>query len=132
MVLIRPRGCKGDVRPTGPQGIQGVPGSTGPQGEIGTTGPIGLRELPGEIGISEVIVIDGTETVESDEEASVQDDFDRNIHHLTFYISNGEKGEQGIQGLPGPTGPTGPSYYNLTAYSAIYLLVFKIQIKQEL
>lgn len=55
---------------------KGIPEDTGPQGEIG---------------ISEVITIDGTETVESDELAEVQDDFDRNIHHLTFYIPKGEK-----------------------------------------
>ena len=47
------------------------------------------RWFPCEIGISEVITIDGTETVEPNEEAQVQDDFDRNIHHLTFYISKG-------------------------------------------
>ena len=49
----------------------------------------GPRGFPGEIGISEVITIDGTETVEPNEEAQVQDDFDRNIHHLTFYIPKG-------------------------------------------
>lgn len=76
---------------------QGIPGE---KGEKGDTGPIGPRGLPGEIGISEVITIDGTETVESDEPAEVQDDFDRNIHHLTFYIPRGEKGETGA---PGPT-----------------------------
>lgn len=66
--------------PQGDTGIQGL------QGEIGHTGP---RGFPGEIGISEVITIDGTETVEPNEEAQVQDDFDRNIHHLTFYIPKG-------------------------------------------
>ena len=60
--------------PQGDAGIQGL------QGEIGHTGP---RGFPGEIGIS------GTETVEPNEEAQVQDDFDRNIHHLTFYIPKG-------------------------------------------
>ena len=66
--------------PQGDAGIQGL------KGEIGHTG---LRGFPGEIGISEVITIDGTETVEPNEEAQVQDDFDRNIHHLTFYIPKG-------------------------------------------
>ena len=66
--------------PQGDAGIQGL------QGEIGHTGP---RGFPGEFGISEVITIDGTETVEPNEEAQVQDDFDRNIHHLTFYIPKG-------------------------------------------
>ena len=117
--FLIPKGDKGE------KGDVGLQGEVGPQGEIGPTGPIGPRGFPGEIGISEVITIDGTETVESDEEASVQDDFDRNIHHLTFYIPKGEKGEQGIQGLPGPTGPTGPSYYNPTAYSAILFISFQ-------
>lgn len=90
---------------------RGIPGEIGPQGE---TGPVGPRGLPGEIGISEVITIDGTETVEPDELAEVQDDFDRNIHHLTFYIPKGEKGEtgpmgpQGPQGLQGEQGKVGP------------------------
>lgn len=77
-----------------------------PRGEIGAIGPkgdTGPRGLPGEIGISEVITIDGTETIEPDELAEVQDDFDRNIHHLTFYIPKGEKGETGPQGPAGPT-----------------------------
>ncbi len=62
----------------------------------GEQGPIGPRGLPGEIGISEVITIDGTETVEYNEPAEVQDDFDRNIHHLTFYIPKGTPGAPNI------------------------------------
>lgn len=67
-----------------------------PKGEKGPTGP---RGLPGEIGISQVITIDGTETVEPHELAQVQDDFDRNVHHLTFYIPKGEQGDAGPPGL---------------------------------
>ncbi len=97
-----------------PRGEQGIIGPTGPKGD---TGP---RGLPGEIGISEVITIDGTETVEPDEDAEVLDDFDRNVHHLTFYIPRGEQGETGpigpqgekgntgAQGEKGEVGPTGP------------------------
>lgn len=123
--FLIPRGEKGDI------GDKGDKGDVGLQGEVGPTGPIGPRGFPGEIGISEVITIDGTETIGSDEDASVQDDFDRNVHHLTFYIPKGEKGEQGIQGvqgLPGvtgPTGPTGPSYYNPTAYNTILFISFQ-------
>lgn len=91
----------------------GKPGINGEKGEIGPTGPIGPRGLPGEIGISEVITIDGTETVEPDELAEVQDDFDRNIHHLTFYIPKGEKGDIG------PTGPAGKT--EIIAYAERYL-----------
>lgn len=98
----------------------------GEKGEQGPKGDIGPQGLPGEIGISQAITIDGTETIEPDEPAEVQDDFDRNIHHLTFYIPKGEKGdigpqgpqgiqgEQGVAGPPGeqgeegPTGPQGP------------------------
>lgn len=82
-----------------------------PQGEKGDQGPkgdIGPQGLPGEIGISQAITIDGTETIESDEPAEVQDDFDRNIHHLTFYIPKGEKGEQGPPGIQGEQGVAGP------------------------
>ncbi len=81
-----------------PRGEQGVKGDKGDKGDIGPRG------LPGEIGISEVITIDGTETVDAFEDASVQDDFDRNIHHLTFYIP---RGQQGVQGEPGPKGEQG-------------------------
>ena len=87
-------------------------GSPGVEGKIGPTGPEGPRGLPGEIGISQVITIDGTETVDPDEDAEVQDDFDRNIHHLTFYIPRGEKGDTGPigpQGDKGDSGPAGPA-----------------------
>lgn len=84
-----PKGKTGDIGPTGPKG------DTGPRG------------LPGEIGISEVITIDGTETIEPDEEAEVLDDFDRNIHHLTFYIPKGKQGDIGPTGPKGEQGPPG-------------------------
>lgn len=86
-----------------------------PKGEKGEIGP---RGLPGEIGISEVITIDGTETVEPNEEAEVQDDFDRNIHHLTFYIPKGQKGDKGDRGEKGETGPSGSTPdFNSTIYN---------------
>lgn len=87
---------------------RGLPGEKGEQGE---TGPIGPRGLPGEIGRSEVITIDGTETIEPDELAEVQDDFDANIHHLTFYIPKGETGPTGPQGEAGPQGPSAVAAY---------------------
>lgn len=118
-----PRGKPGDVGPIGQQGPKGDKGDLGPQGiqglqgekgEQGPTGPQGERGLPGETGISQAITIDRTETVESNELAEVQDDFDRNVHHLTFYIPKGEKGDTG------PIGPTGPS--ETVAYGMLYLL----------
>lgn len=87
-----------------------------PKGEKGETGPMGL---PGEKGISEIIIIDKTETVEPDEPAKIQDDFNDNTHHLTFYIPKGEKGEKGDQGSVGPAGPTGslgPTSYDVIAF----------------
>ena len=102
-------GPQGKQGPAGPQGVKGDTGETGP---TGPTGPIGPRGLPGEIGISQVITIDGTETLDPGEDAQVQDDFDRNIHHLTFYIPRGEtgpRGPTGEQGLMGPQGPMGPA-----------------------
>lgn len=113
-------GNKGKVGPIGPQGIQGVQGEKGPKGDKGDTGEkgdkgdTGPRGLPGEIGISENIVIDGTETIEAGEEAIVMDDFDRYIHHLTFYIPKGEIG---------PTGPIGPGA-GVTAYNAILFVKY--------
>ena len=89
--------------PKGEKGEQGSIGPIGPKGEKGETGPMGL---PGEKGISEIIIIDKTETVEPDEPAKIQDDFNDNTHHLTFYIPKGEKGEKGDQGSVGPAGPT--------------------------
>ncbi len=91
--------------PKGEMGEKGIQGEKGEKGEKGDTGP---RGLPGEIGISEVITIDGTQTVEPDEQAEVQDDKDGNIHHLTFYIPRGQKGEKGEKGIQGEKGDTGP------------------------
>ena len=102
--------------PKGEKGEQGSIGSIGPKGEQGEPGPMGL---PGEKGISEIIIIDKTETVEPDEPAKIQDDFNDNTHHLTFYIPKGEKGEKGDQGSVGPAGPTGslgPTSYDVIAF----------------
>lgn len=84
-----------------------------PKGEKGATGPIGPQGFPGEIGISEIITIDSVETLDAGEQASITDDKDKNVHHLTFYIPKGDKGEKGDtgekgeQGAVGPTGPKG-------------------------
>lgn len=90
-------------------------GTPGEKGDKGDKGDIGPRGLPGEIGRSEVITIDGTETIEPNEQAEVQDDFEGLIHHLTFYIPKGEKGdtgEKGEQGIPGAKGdPNGIGSY---------------------
>ena len=102
--------------PKGEKGEQGSIGPVGPKGEQGEPGPIGL---PGEKGISEIIIIDKTETVEPDEPAKIQDDFNDNTHHLTIYIPKGEKGEKGDQGNVGPAGPTGslgPTSYDVIAF----------------
>lgn len=56
----------------------------------GETGP---RGLPGEIGMSDRITIDGIETLDPNEEAEVLDDYERNMHYLTFRIPKGEKGD---------------------------------------
>ena len=99
-----------------PKGEKGEQGSIGPKGEQGEPGPMGL---PGEKGISEIFIIDKTETVEPDEPAKIQDDFNDNTHHLTFYIPKGEKGEKGDQGSVGPAGPTGslgPTSYDVIAF----------------
>ena len=81
-------------------GICPVVGPTGPRGEKGDIGPVG------ETGISHEIIIDETKTINPDEPAKVQDEFNNNTHYLTFYIPKGEKGEKGDQGSVGPAGQT--------------------------
>ena len=105
--------------PKGEKGEQGSIGPVGPKGEKGEKGEPGPMGLPGEKGISEIFIIDKTETVEPDEPAKIQDDFNDNTHHLTFYIPKGEKGEKGDQGSVGPAGPTGslgPTSYDVIAF----------------
>ena len=94
-------------------GICPVVGPTGPKGDRGDIGPVG------ETGISHEIIIDETKTINPDEPAKVQDEFNNNTHYLTFYIPKGEKGEKGDQGSVGPAGPTGslgPTSYDVIAF----------------
>lgn len=90
-----PRGKTGEKGETGAQGIQGVQGSKGEPGEKGETG------------VGEKIVVDTTQTINPNENAVVEDNFDGTTHHLTFSIPKGEKGETGEtgpRGLPGEIG----------------------------
>lgn len=83
----------------------------GEKGDTGEKGDIGPMGRPGEIGRSEIITIDATETIDPNQDASVQDDKDGLIHHLTFYIPRGltgEKGPQGDKGVAGEKGDNGP------------------------
>lgn len=82
-------------------GICPVVGPTGPKGEKGDIGPVG------EAGISHEFIVDETKTINPDEPAKVQDEFNSNTHHLTFYIPKGEKGDQGEIGPVGPKGEDG-------------------------
>ena len=88
-------------------GICPVVGPTGPKGDRGDIGPVG------ETGISHEIIIDETKTINPDEPAKVQDEFNNNTHYLTFYIPKGEKGEQGSIG---PIGSLGPTSYDVIAF----------------
>ncbi len=97
-----PPGPKGD---TGEKGEQGIPGIQGEKGDKGDQGPAGLE------GISESIVIEKTETLDSTEEAEVTDDFENNVHHLTFHIPKGE---------PGPKGDTGAGAGSTSLNAIIY------------
>ena len=94
-------------------GICPVVGPTGPKGEKGDIGPVG------EAGISHEFIVDETKTINPDEPAKVQDEFNNNTHYLTFYIPKGEQGEKGDQGSVGPTGPKGslgPTSYDVIAF----------------
>lgn len=103
---IGPKGDKGEKGDKGDQGLQGEIGPQGPQGPQGIQGSQGIQGPQGEKGVSENIVIDDTETIEPGEKAKIVDNFDKNIHHLTFYIPKGE------------TGPAGAGV-GVTAYNAI-------------
>ncbi len=107
-----PRGFDGEQ---GPQGEQGPKGESGPQGEQGPIGNQGPQGEQGPIGIGETIVVEGTQTVEPNEYASVIDRLENNIHYMTFFIPKGEKGEKGDQG-PGA---------GSTAYNAIICVGYK-------
>ncbi len=117
-------GIQGPQGPIGPMGLQGEQGIKGPKGEKGEQGEQGPRGFPGEIGISQAITIDGAETVEFNEEAQVQDDFENNIHHLTFYIPKGEKGDAG------PIGPEGPKGEDRTNEDILYNSLFFVDIPE--
>ncbi len=86
----------------------GNPGEKGEKGDKGDEGPIGPRGYPGETGKSEMISIDLTETLNPGEDAQVLDDFENNIHHLTFFIPKGDTGPIGPQGEAGEKGEVGP------------------------
>ena len=88
-------------------GICPVVGPTGPKGDRGDIGPVG------EAGISHEFIVDETKTINPDEPAKVQDEFNNNTHYLTFYIPKGEKGEQGSIG---PIGSLGPTSYDVIAF----------------
>ena len=86
-----------------PQGFDGINGTNGVDGEPGPKG---------EDGKSEQIEIAETKTLDAGMDAEVEDDFDGEVHSLTFSIPRGEKGDtgpRGEQGLQGNTGPTGPT-----------------------
>lgn len=99
-----PRGKDGEKGEKGEQGDSGQDGEKGEQGEQGIPGP------KGDTGISEGIVIDFTETIESNLDASVVDNFSDNVHHLSFYIPKGEKGNTGAG--------AGASSYNLIFFAS--------------
>lgn len=120
-----PRGTTGMQGEKGIQGERGEKGDTGEKGEKGDKGDQGERGFPGEIGISPVIVIDGTETLNPDEEAEVHEDVEGVIHHLLFRLprgvtgAQGEKGERGEKGETGEFGPPGLTPdYNGTIYNS--------------
>ena len=92
-----PTGPKGDKGDTGPQGIKGEKGDQGEKGERGIPGPTNI-----DIGV--------TETVESFEEAKVENVGTNKDVILNFKIPRGKQGIEGKigpQGIPGPKGDKG-------------------------
>lgn len=92
--------------------IKGEKGDTGEKGEQGEKGDTGESE---HVNIKEVVTVDDSKS------ADIIDNFENNVHNLTFYIPKGEKGEQGVQGDKGETGergPSGESMYNTIAFAS--------------
>ncbi len=73
---------------------RGEKGQKGDKGEIGERGLKGENGEKGDTGESEVIAINGVETLPLEMEAEVLDDKEGNIHYLSFRLPRCEKGEQ--------------------------------------
>ena len=98
-----PTGPKGEKGDAGPQGIKGERGDQGPTGSQGEKGE---RGIPGPASIN----IGVTETVESFEEAKVENVGTEEDVILDFKIPRGKQGidgKIGPQGIPGPKGEKG-------------------------
>ncbi len=105
------KGDKGEIGERGLKGEKGDKGDTGEKGDKGDKGDNGQDGKNGEkgdTGESEVIAINGVETLPPEMEAEVLDDKEGNIHYLTFRLPRGEKGEQGEKGARGEQGYAGP------------------------
>ena len=114
-----PQGPQGGPGPAGPQGNNGNDGATGPQGNPGADGPMGPQGVQGPQGPSvAAAVVDGVNTLNPGEPATVSTSFDGSNVHFQFGIprgvagadgATGAQGPQGNDGAQGPTGSQGPA-----------------------
>ena len=104
-----------DDVPAGPPGPSGPPGNDGVQGPAGTNGAPGApgeQGIPGDPGPQgppfASAVVDGVNTLDPGEPASVTAELIGDDVHFTFGIPRGADGAEGPQGVQGEVGPEGP------------------------
>jgi len=89
-------GANGSDGSPGSDGAQGPPGNDGSPGEPGPMGETGPQGQP-----FATAVVDGVNTLEPWESATVDASFDGSNVHLTFGIPRGNDGSNGNDGAPG-------------------------------
>ena len=104
-----PQGAQGEPGPQGPQGNYGLQGPAGPSGPQGDQGLQGAQGEPGPQGSPfATAAVDGVNTLNPGEPATVSTSFSGNIVYFTFGIPRGADGAQGPDGAPGAQGEMGP------------------------
>ena len=104
-----PQGPQGGDGVQGPAGTNGAPGAPGTPGAPGEQGPQGIQGDPGPQGPPFAsAVVDGVNTLDPGEPASVTAELIGDDVHFTFGIPRGADGAEGPQGIQGEVGPEGP------------------------
>lgn len=100
-----PQGNDGMPGSNGSDGAQGPPGNDGAQGEPGPPGNDGGEGPPGQPFAQ--AVVDGVNTLDPWESATVDVSFDGSNVHFTFGIPRGNDGNNGADGANGSDGAPG-------------------------